>query len=364
MKLKRFLSIACVSALIGCSPLPQAWIDSKINGAVQVSSSNLQLGQSEHLKLPTQPTLGYQIETYHSRVFGRDRTFGVTLPPGYEKQPHSRYPVIFLLHGGHGDPTTWFIKGKALTVIETLYATGKLPPSIIVTPDGNDSRGTNPYWDPEYVNGQYGNVLSAIGDELVQEIKSRYRTVDDPAFWAIGGLSSGGWGALNVGLHHPENFKILFSHSGYFIDKSGAENSPIDYIKTLDPEMRRSLAIYLDAGEGEGDREYLAQSIEFQQVLNQLEVENRLNQFPGGHRGKQKKVTGFWHRQYQKLVDLSKGGRVKEQDISWNFWHRHLADSLSYVGERFRAVEQSRVRAKQFAPTSQIASTKPRSNLF
>ena len=349
MNLKEILSLAYCTILVGCSTSLPHSSHSSPQGAAQppnVPSPTLatsQPAQPKVLKPLTTLTLNYQIETYHSQVFGRNRTYGIVLPPGYEQKMQARYPVVFLLHGGHGSPTSWLIKGKALEVVETLYASGKLPPSIIVTPDGNDRRESSPLFDPEYVNGQYGNVLSAIGDELVQEVKARYRTLNDPRFWAIGGLSSGGWGALNVGLHHPEHFKTLFSHSGYFTDKSGVENSPIEFVKTLAPETRRSLAIYLDAGEGDG--KYLAQSQAFHQVLNQLQVENEFNEFPGGHHVKEKDTGwGVWH---QHLADSATGGGVKEKDMGWGFWHQHLADSLTYVGARFRAAEKNRLLSKR-----------------
>lgn len=38
---------------------------------------------------------------------GQTRTYGLVLPPGYQLQPHKSYPVIFLLHGGHGDAGGW-----------------------------------------------------------------------------------------------------------------------------------------------------------------------------------------------------------------------------------------------------------------
>jgi enterochelin esterase-like enzyme len=312
--MKKLLSLVYLSALVGCaSSTPHSTVPTP-----QPANSPRIAAQPKVWK-PTKPTtpeekstLSYQIETYQSQIFQSERSYGVVLPPGYSQK--QQYPVVFLLHGGHGDPTAWFIKGKALKVIQALYKDGKLPPSIIVTPDGNDNRGTSPYWDPEYINGRYGNVVSAIADELVQEIKQRYRTRPEPEFWAIGGLSSGGWGAVNVGLHYPQTFKTMFSHSGFFIDKSGVENSPIEYVKTLDPKVRESIAIYLDAGEGDG--KYLTESKDFHQVLTQLQVQNQFNEFPGGH-------------------------GVKGQEVGWGFWHKHLADSLSYVGERFRQAEKS-----------------------
>ena len=260
---------------------------------------------------PTQPNasdvatpLSYKIETYDSQVMGASRTYGVSLPPGYGQNPKQRYPVVFLLHGGHGYPTDWFIqnKGQALKTVEQLYTTGKLPPSIIITPDGNDKRGSSRYWDPEYIDGPNGKVSTAVGDELVKVVQSRYQTLTNPDFWAIGGLSSGGWGAINVGLHNPAHFSILFSHSGYFQDKSGPINSPITYIKTIPPQAKKRLRIYLDSGKS--DIEEIDQAEQFAKVLNELKIYNLFRQFPGSH--------------------------------TWKYWRKHLADSLTFVGEQFR----------------------------
>lgn len=253
----------------------------------------------------TSPTnISFQQETYDSQAMGGKRTYGVCLPPGYDQNPNQRYPVVFLLHGGDGDQTDWFNpeKGAALKTLEQLYATGNLPPSIIITPDGNDLRGKNSKFDPEYFDGPNGKVGTAIGDELVQLVASRYRTLPNPNFWAIGGLSSGAWGAFNIGLRHLNHFSILFSHSGYFVDESGAQNSPMKYIKTLSPQAREQLRIYLDAGVE--DREFFNQTKKFHALLNQLQIRNEFRPFPGTH--------------------------------SWRYWRQHLADSLTFVGEEFR----------------------------
>ncbi|MFN6477082.1 alpha/beta hydrolase [Nostoc sp. DedQUE07] len=258
--------------------------------------------------------LTYKIETYDSQAMGASRTYGVSLPPGYEQNPKQRYPVIFLLHGGHGNPSDWFIqnKGQALKTVEQLYTTGKLPPSIIITPDGNDKRGSSPYRDPEYIDGPNGKVSTAVGDELVKVVQSRYRTINNPDFWAIGGLSSGGWGAINVGLHNLDRFSILFSHSGYFNDKSGPANSPIFYIKTIPIQAQKRLKIYLDSGTSDIDE--LKEAERFSKVLNQLKIYNSFREFPGSH--------------------------------TWQYWRKHLADSLTFVGEQFRASETANMADK------------------
>jgi poly(3-hydroxybutyrate) depolymerase len=52
----------------------------------------------------------FQVQTFNSKAMGTTRRYGVILPPNYAKQPDRRYPVIFLLHGGHDDERAFYIK--------------------------------------------------------------------------------------------------------------------------------------------------------------------------------------------------------------------------------------------------------------
>lgn len=254
--------------------------------------------------------LTFQLKTYHSAAMGEIRTYGLILPPGYAENPDRRYPVIFLLHGGHGDARAWEDKAAVTSVLHDLYQSHKLPPSIVITPDGNDRRGTSPFWDSQYYDGPNGKVGTLIGSELVQLVKSRYRTLPQPQFWAMGGQSSGGWGAFNIGLRHLDNFNILFSSSGYFTDTSGPQNSPQHIVQTLPSQAIRRLRVYLDAGEN--DREFLSSTTTFHQMLDRLGVANEFHVFPGGH-------------------------GIVGADSGWNYWHKHLADELTYVGQQFKS---------------------------
>jgi S-formylglutathione hydrolase FrmB len=65
----------------------------------------------------------------------------------------------------------------------------------------------------------------------------------------------------------------------------------------------------LDAGEA--DPNLLASTRQFHQTLTQLGIPNVFYAFPGGHG-----LTGA--------------------DYGWNYFHKHAADSLSYVGEQFK----------------------------
>ncbi|MBE8998790.1 esterase family protein [Nostoc sp. LEGE 12447] len=253
--------------------------------------------------------LKFQLATFNSQAMGAVRNYGVILPPDYDKNQQKRYPVIFLLHGGHDDARAYADKYAVLDVLHQLYQNGKLPRSIVITPDGNDNRGSSPFYDPDYFDGPNGKIGTLIGSELVQVIKSRYRTLEEPQFWALGGLSSGGWGAFNIGLRYLNNFHILFSHSGYFTDNSGSQNSPQQIVQQLPLQDRKRLHIYLDAGLN--DTNLLASTKAFHETLNKLGIDHVFYAFPGGH-------------------------GLSGADIGWNYFHKHLKDSLSYVGEQFQ----------------------------
>ncbi|WP_448285318.1 alpha/beta hydrolase [Phormidesmis priestleyi] len=278
----------------------------------------------------TQTGLHFQVESFDSAAMG-NRKYGVVLPPGYEKNPQERYPVIVLLHGGHGTERDFEDKAALTSILHDLYRAKKIPPAIVITPDGNDNRGTSPLWDPDYYDGENGNVATLIGQDLVQSVKSRYRTLEEPQFWAIGGISSGGWGAFNIGLRHLNHFNILFSHTGYFADNSGAANSPQSFIQQIPVDERKRLRVYLDAGDQ--DHKYLQATQQFHQTLDRLGISNQFRIFPGGH-------------------------GIVGQNAGWNYWHKHLADSLSYVGQQFRAAHQQ-IEKKQELEKTELKKTTP-----
>jgi len=255
------------------------------------------------LDAPTVETptkLKFQLESFNSQAMGI-RQYGVILPPDYQKNLHKRYPVIFLLHGGHDNARAYVDKYRILNVLDELYKSEKLPPCIIITPDGNDLRGSSPLYDPDYYDGPNGKVGTLIGLELVTVVKSNYRTLEKPQFWALGGLSSGGWGAFNIGLRYLNNFNILFSHSGYFTDDSGSQNSPQQIVQKLSFNDRTRLRVYLDAGKS--DRELLASTKTFHETLTKLGISHVFYAFPGGH-------------------------GLSGADVGWNYFHKHLKDSL------------------------------------
>jgi S-formylglutathione hydrolase FrmB len=76
---------------------------------------------------------------------------------------------------------------------------------------------TGTFTDQEWVNGYTrGNDWATfVAHDLVGYVDSHYRTITSARGRAIGGLSEGGYGAINIALHNPREFSVVESWSGY-----------------------------------------------------------------------------------------------------------------------------------------------------
>ena len=144
---------------------------------------------------------------------GRKQEAYVYLPSGYAQHPRRRYPVLYLLHGFPGRPLA-FIETVQMGVIDdTLTSTHRAPPMILVMPFGS----TGTFTDKEWVNGisPREHWASFVAHDVVGAVDARYRTIPTAAGRGIGGLSEGGYGAINIALHYPREFSVVESWSGY-----------------------------------------------------------------------------------------------------------------------------------------------------
>jgi enterochelin esterase-like enzyme len=144
---------------------------------------------------------------------GRKQQVIVYLPPGYASSPHVRYPVFYLLHGFPGRPAAFLDTVQLGVQVDQLMARRKMKPMILVMPYGS----TGTFTDKEWANGirPHQGWESFVASDLVRAIDARYRTIPAGAARAIGGLSEGGYGAINIALHHPGEFRVVESWSGY-----------------------------------------------------------------------------------------------------------------------------------------------------
>jgi enterochelin esterase-like enzyme len=179
----------------------------------------------------------------------------VYLPPGYDAHPKRRYPVVYLLQGYPGGPLDWFRAGEIQDQMDALLRYHLVQPMILVAPDANGG------WlhDSEMLNQVRGpQVETYLTRTVVAAIDARYRTVPARSGRAIGGMSSGGYGALNLGLRHQATYAAILSLMPYgdpgpvtqtLLGGSHAlwlANSPSHYIPTM--RFRYPTAVFFAAG--------------------------------------------------------------------------------------------------------------------
>ena len=74
-----------------------------------------------------------QIMTYESKALGATRQAYVYTPPDYIRTS-TRYPVLYLLHGGGDLDPGWSMTGRAHIIMDNLIAEKKARPMIVVMP--------------------------------------------------------------------------------------------------------------------------------------------------------------------------------------------------------------------------------------
>lgn len=139
--------------------------------------------------------------TYHAKTeHGIDyvKTALVYLPDGYDDNPETRYDILYLMHGG-GENETTFLGGEHLEkplkhLLDNMIASGKIPPVIVCAPCYRI-----PYCDETQSTQKFPRELR---ETLMPLVESTYRTyaetADDAGFTAsrehraFGGFSMGG----------------------------------------------------------------------------------------------------------------------------------------------------------------------------
>lgn len=144
------------------------------------------------------------------------RSITVYLPPGYESSA-KRYPVVYYLPG-YGDSQ---ISIPLPVGIDKLLQRGVVQEMIIVVVPGRNRLAGS-----FYVNSPVtGNWEDYIVEEVVGHIDSHYRTLPGAASRGLAGHSMGGFGALNIAMHHPEVFSAVYSLSPGLFDQTGLADS-------------------------------------------------------------------------------------------------------------------------------------------
>lgn len=136
----------------------------------------------------------------------------IYLPPGYSTQTSRRYPVVYLLHGFPGGSQDWLRAGRAADTLNLLIANRVLPPMIVVAPDVNGGR----FRDGGCLNALGGpQITTYLLRDVVGWVDTNLRTYATRSQRAVGGMSSGGYCALDIGLHATGQFGVILAFQPY-----------------------------------------------------------------------------------------------------------------------------------------------------
>ncbi len=143
-----------------------------------------------------------------------ERVVPVYLPPSYGRDGSRRFPVAFVLTGftGRGrmllNDNAW---SPALDDrMDGLIAREGCGEMILVMPDCLTRFGGSQYLN----SSATGRYEDHVVRELVPEVDRRFRTLASRETRGVMGKSSGGYGALVLGMRHPDVFGAVACHSG------------------------------------------------------------------------------------------------------------------------------------------------------
>lgn len=223
-----------------------------------------------------------EVHQFRSAALDRQMSYRVYLPPRYDRDSTRRYPTLYLLHGSGGSDQQWIDLGVATTSDELIRA-GQIAPLVIVMPEGEQS-----YWVDHANGGPKWGAYVAM--DLVREVEGSYRVMNGQSHRAIGGISMGAHGALQLALNYPGVFGTVGSHSlvlrrfgsapEFFGDRSQYEQrDPVALVRAK-PELAKTLALWIDIGYLD---EWASLAVAFDDELSELQVAHQWHLWPGSH---------------------------------------------------------------------------------
>ncbi len=183
------------------------------------------------------------------------RDADVYLPPGYTST--ARYPVLYLLHGFWGAPSSFVVSLRLADKADSLIRSGSARPFIVVMPPGGLPSGSKreraaSEWAGVWEDYVTRTVVPWVDAHLPSIRKARNR--------AIAGVSAGGYGAVDIALRHVGVFGVAESWEGYFhalrdgpfasaSPATLAAHDPVLLARKEAPAIRRSgLQFFLSTG--------------------------------------------------------------------------------------------------------------------
>ncbi|MEU6673652.1 alpha/beta hydrolase-fold protein [Streptomyces sp. NPDC046925] len=159
--------------------------------------------------------------TLDSAALGRDAKVRLLTPDGWERRaPGDRWPVLYLLAGGHGDPEAW-------TQDYAVHELPELRDVLVVMPEMPVFGFYSDWWN-KGAGGPPG-VESFHLDEVRPLLERKYGAGTRRV---AAGESQGGFGAISYAARHRGLFRAVAGYSGYVhpLQHPHAVKAGLDYM--------------------------------------------------------------------------------------------------------------------------------------
>jgi enterochelin esterase family protein len=174
------------------------------------------------------------IKNYFSKVTNAWRLVYIYTPPGYESNTSTRYPVLYLQHGGGEDQRVWIEMGRTNLILDNMIAEKKCNPFIVVmetsaalkpgetpppprqAPPAAATQGAQSGQPavtprPRFSFDTYAELMIK---DLIPFIDGNFRTLTDQGSRAMAGLSMGSMVTRSVALANLDKFSYIGIFSG------------------------------------------------------------------------------------------------------------------------------------------------------
>ena len=227
-----------------------------------------------------------------------DKEMGLTVYTPASYGNGQRLPVLYFLHGRSGDENIMY-ELDIRNIADRMISESLIKPLIIVCPRMENSRGLNSAEECHDVVSTDGRIinLGRYEDYFIKEIMAfvdgHYNTWSHRNGRFIGGVSAGGYAALNLGMRYPDLFSRIGGHMPAVELQLDEEDMP--YFKNLDMwrannplltaakcSLGSDCKIYIDAGD-EDEGGFYNGYLRLYKTLNTRGIDVQNHIFKGHH---------------------------------------------------------------------------------
>jgi putative tributyrin esterase len=214
---------------------------------------------------PTYPPCTEDAQVLEGRVPDSEVSFGIYLPPCYERDTDRSYPLL-----------VWTAGPPMMDVVDAMMMAGEIRPFLFVITHRS--------------GGQ--DYEQKITEELLPYIDANFRTLAERPYRSIAGISHGGAIAARAAWRYPESYGRVAVISGGIAD--GEQEKFAGWITAVSPENYP--AILIDVGE---DDPIIDLTNNLTEQLDGHKVPCTFQTAPGGHN------AGYWSQHLEEYINHS-----------------------------------------------------------